>query len=531
MGIALRPCKLYEKGIFCEMSSEEVWNSLKTCIKKAVSLTKGKDIKGIGFTALPALVTLDKDAKPLTASTSRNPNINVIIHFDKRSCLEALKIAKTRHSLLRYLGDNIHADIYETKLLWLKNNLREECWDKVGHFFSLTDFLTWKATGSLVRSSSTLRSLWSYEITANGKEGWNAQYFTEIGIPEVADDNFKMIGSQIQRPGTPIENGLSENLAIELGLPPHLPVPSGLPDMYAGCLGIIGCNVKEITDDVTRRLCIVYDMKSASQFVVSHEPHFITGVRGPFLDCVLPNKWLNHAGQTTAESILEYIIDTHPASAEIRKQIAEMHIHKYLNKILKTIAQKKNLTARTFLTRYVHVLPDINGNHSPLADPYIRGMISGLTGSYSQESLAILYLAAMQSIAYSSKHIISTMTQNGHDIRSVIIGGHMGKNSLFASIHRDITRLPVVIPDEPKCKLMGAAILAGIASQYFRDFDHAMQEMCGSGQVLLPDDDSELIEYHEKKYQVFLKMYDHQLEYRRIMGDVKEETVHVFHEA
>lgn len=33
------------------------------------------------------------------------------------------------------------------KLLWLKNNLNKQCWEKADKFFDLPDFLTWKATG------------------------------------------------------------------------------------------------------------------------------------------------------------------------------------------------------------------------------------------------------------------------------------------------------------------------------------------------------------------------------------------------
>ncbi|ERL88327.1 hypothetical protein D910_05714, partial [Dendroctonus ponderosae] len=332
--------------------------------------------------------------------------------------------------------------------------------------------------------------------------------------------------------------------------------------------------------------------------------------------------WLNHAGQTTAESALEYIITAHPATPEMTKQIGHMSVYTYLNKILKIKAQKKKLSATSFLTKDIHVIPDFDGNKSPLSDPSIRGMISGLSLTTSLESLAYLYLATIQSLAYSTRHIMSGLAQQGHEIKCILIGGDLGQNSLFANLQKDVCQMPIVSPQEPRSKLIGAAILdsvlrwqvitqtamsennttiaqfrkeakdaskyflklflsflyhdfrikgfvfskackciyvleaaklsackpanlnmpifrksvdhifykffisifqycgfpAAVASKTFPDFRHASREMCGMGQVVLPTTNADEISYHERKYQVFLKMYDHQLQYRKIMS-------------
>ncbi|CAH1127949.1 unnamed protein product [Ceutorhynchus assimilis] len=503
------------------MSSENVWTNLIKCIKAVTTKLEPTDhIKGIGFISVAGLVCLDEKGQPVTASTSNDPNINIILHYDPRSKLEARTIYKTHHERLRYRGERLQPDMHESMLMWLKNNLKENCWDKVGHFMDVTDFLTWKATGSLVRSSCCLSAKWSYVTSLSGVPSWDAQFFKEIGIPEVAENDFRKIGSEVQTPGKPLADGLLEAVAKEMKLPPKLPVATGMTEPYAGCLGLIGCQIPDnIAEDFTSRTCIIVGLTSASHFIFSREPRFVKGTRGPFRDSVLPNMWLNHAEQTTAESILQFIIDSHPATTVIKKQIAEMHIHKYLNKILKSMAQKSKQKDRAFLSKHLHISPDYDGNRCPLGDPRIRGMFSGLTFSRSQESLALIYLAAMQSVAYSSRHISSNFTQFGHDARCILIGGNLGKNSVFAQLHKDICQLPIVIPEEPRCMLLGAAILAGVASNYFHNFKHAMQEMCGLGKLVLPDKDTEVVKYHDKKYEVFLKMYDHQMEYRRIMGD------------
>lgn len=48
--------------------------------------------------------------------------------------------------MLKYVGGKISPEMETPKLLWLKRNMKKECWDKAGLFFDLPDFLTWRAT-------------------------------------------------------------------------------------------------------------------------------------------------------------------------------------------------------------------------------------------------------------------------------------------------------------------------------------------------------------------------------------------------
>lgn len=55
----------------------------------------------------------------------------------------------------------------------------------------------------------------------------------------------------------------------------------------------------------------------------------------------------------------------------------------------------------SLLTKDFHVWPDFHGNRSPLADPTMKGMITGLTINSSEENLALLYLATLQGLSVS----------------------------------------------------------------------------------------------------------------------------------
>ena len=64
------------------------------------------------------------------------------------------------------------------------------------------------------------------------------------------------------------------------------------------------------------------------------------------------------------------------------------------------------------LTAGFHVWPDFHGNRCPLANPNLRGMMSGLTlGMASREDLALKYLATLQALAYGTRMIVDQLTK------------------------------------------------------------------------------------------------------------------------
>lgn len=81
------------------------------------------------------------------------------------------------------------------------------------------------------------------------------------------------------------------------------------------------------------------------------------------------------------------------------------HVFEYLNQQLANMTADKKLESVHYLTKDLHVWPDLHGNRSPLADPKIKGMICGLTMSSTVDNLALAYLAFIQalSVSFSSK--------------------------------------------------------------------------------------------------------------------------------
>lgn len=89
------------------------------------------------------------------------------------------------------------------KLLWLRENL-PEIYRSAVNFFDLTDFLTWKMTGALDRSSCTVTCKWTYLAKDNR---WDESFFRQIGLEDLVEDGFARIGRSVVHPGTALGRG------------------------------------------------------------------------------------------------------------------------------------------------------------------------------------------------------------------------------------------------------------------------------------------------------------------------------------
>uniref|UniRef100_H3AH81 FGGY carbohydrate kinase domain containing n=1 Tax=Latimeria chalumnae TaxID=7897 RepID=H3AH81_LATCH len=134
-----------------EQSSNDIWNACCTVTKKVVQGIHTGQVRGIGFDATCSLVVLDKDFCPLAVNVDGVNNRNVVMWMDHRAVSQVDRINRTNHAVLKFVGGVMSVEMQPPKLLWLKENLRDVCWDQAGHFFDLPDFLSWKATGATTR--------------------------------------------------------------------------------------------------------------------------------------------------------------------------------------------------------------------------------------------------------------------------------------------------------------------------------------------------------------------------------------------
>lgn len=506
------------KPDFYQQSSEDIWSAVIYTVQSVCNdagVTED-DIGGMGFDATCSLVIRDKQGKPLSVCPEGTPECDVIMWMDHRASEETQSINATKHDVLKYTGGGISVEMEPPKLLWLKRNLKEQCWDKASHMFDLCDFLTWRATGSFTRSVCSVTAKWTY----TKEKQFDQKFYQLIGLADLCQNNFEKIGNHIQPQGQPCGSGLTSQAATELRLKPGTPVSVGIIDAHCAAIGCLGCIPKDSSitlPSLTSRVAMISGT-STCHMQLSNDAIFVPGVWGPNWSVILPGFWSAEGGQSAAGKLMDFVIETHSSYQETLKQAQSrnQHITDYLFELLNTEAKNQGLSSVAELTRELHMWPDFHGNRSPLADHTLKGMISGLTLRSDSVGLAILYLATVQALAYSTHHILSTMRSSGHHPDVLYICGGLRKNRLYIQTHADATGLPVVVPDEKESVLLGAAILGATAAGLHPTIQACMEKMCGKGEVTLPNSRDTL--YHRRKYAVFLQMYKDQRKYRDIMN-------------
>ncbi|HET9146879.1 MAG TPA: FGGY-family carbohydrate kinase, partial [Acetobacteraceae bacterium] len=473
--------------------------------------------RGIGFDATCSLVALDAEGNPVSVSPDDAPEQDVILWADHRALDQAERINQGGHDVLSYVGGRISLEMQTPKLLWLREN-RPQAWARAAFFFDLPDFLTWRATGADSRSLCSTVCKWTY---LGHENRWDEAYFRAIGLADLADEGFRRIGTRILPMGERVGAGLTAKAAAELGLPPGIPVGTSAIDAHAGGIGVIGAALDGAAPDdeaLARRLALIGGTSSC-HMAVSREPSFVPGIWGPYFSAMIPGLWLNEGGQSATGALIDHVVTGHaayPALAEAARQAGQT-IYQALNERLEALASAMPFPAA--LTAELHVLPDFHGNRSPLADPTLRGMISGLTLSSGADDLALLYLATIQAIAYGTRHIIETLNGNGYAIDTILATGGGTKNPVFLREHADATACRLVLPRESEAVLLGAAILGAVAGGAHADIRAAMAGMSGVGATIAPGD-GRVRAYHEAKYRVFRRMIEDQRACRELMREV-----------
>ncbi|ROW04237.1 hypothetical protein VSDG_00853 [Cytospora chrysosperma] len=530
-----------------EQSTTDIWNAICNCVQKVVkdSLVKPSTIKGLGFDATCSLAVFSHDTDepvPVTGPDFKNDgnDRNVILWLDHRPIEETEKINATGHNLLRYVGGTMSVEMEIPKVLWLKNHMAPELFDRC-KFYDLADALTHMATGNETRSfCSTVCKQGFVPVGVDGSvKGWQEDFYHSIGLGDLVKDNFKRVGGVNGVNGTYLSAGelvgaLSEKAGKQLGLPAGIAVGSGVIDAYAGWIGTVGAKVHlgpdRLDDSVAKndvsqaftRLAAVAGT-STCHLAMSPEAVFVPGVWGPYRDVLIPGYWMAEGGQSATGELLKYMLETHPAYAETKASANALgsNIYDFLNKHLQEMSAKEKAPFMGYLTRHYFFYGDLWGNRSPIADPNMRGAVIGMSSDKTQNGLALLYYSVMEFIALQTRHIIETMNKSGHTILSIFMSGSQCQNDILMDLIATACDMPVLVPRYVNAAVVHGAAMLGAKAASGDDEGNTeslwsiMDRMSKPGKTVRADADPAKKKLLEVKYEVFLEQCRTQREYRK----------------
>ena len=117
----------------------------------------------------------------------------------------------------------------------------------------------------------------------------------------------------------------------------------------------------------------------------------------------------------------------------------------------------------------VYVIPAFSGLGAPWWQSDVRGAVVGLTFATTR---AHFLRAALESIAFQVKDLVDAMTNaTGTPLREIAADGGPTKNSLLMQLQADLLRSPIVCTEVEDASAFGAAIVCGLATGMWHNFD------------------------------------------------------------
>lgn len=490
LGRAEHPIDMHRLDAFrAEHDSEQIWQAVSAAVQGALQAANARasDVAGISFDATCSLVVRDRQGGQLSVSADGDRRWDTVVWLDHRAIAEAAECTATKHLVLDYFGGVMSPEMQVPKLMWLKRHL-PETWQRAGHFFDLADFLTWKASGSLNRSQSTLTCKWTY--LGHVEPGWQRDFLAAVGLPDLIErgalpERASPVGADL--------GPLTAAAANALGLTTACRVGAGVIDAHAGVLGALGALATR-RGEIDSHLCLI---AGTSNCVLALAPDArpIPGMWGPYYGAILPDCWLTEAGQSVSGGLLDHVIRWHRAGGE-----PDSSSHRAIVERIGVLREAEGFD----LAGRLHVLPDFHGNRSPLADPSALGVISGLTLDSDFDSLCRLYWRTAVALALSVRQNLEALAARGYGVDTLLLGGGHSRNGLLVELYADATGCTIIEPTAPDAVLLGTAMIAATAAGIYRTLADAARAMQQPGRPRAPN--PKAAARYERDYRILLEM-------------------------
>lgn len=133
--------------------------------------------------------------------------------------------------------------------------------------------------------------------------------------------------------------------------------------------------------------------------------------------------------------------------------------------IIRTAAESETAAMSVQDTNGVYVVPAFSGLGAPYWDQYARGTIVGITRGFNKDHLI---RATLESIAYQTYDVLKAMEKDAKvTIKELKVDGGASSNQFLIQFQSDILDVRVNRPSCIETTALGAAYLAGLATNYW----------------------------------------------------------------
>lgn len=452
--IAVREYPLYfPKPGWSEQNPEDWYSAI---IDGIAELTKDCDksqVDGISFSGqMHGMVILDEEDKVIRPA---------ILWNDGRTQAECdyLNNEIGQAKISSYTANKALTGFTAPKVLWVKKN-EPENFKKIKKLMLPKDYIAYKMSGVHCTDVSDASGMLLFDVE---HKCWSKEMLDICGLNE---SQVAKVFESYQVVGT-----LTEKAAKELGLPTTCKVIAGGGDQAVGAVGTgtVGdgmCSVSLGTSGVVfiaSKKFAVDAHNSLHSFAHADGKYHFMGV---MLSAAASNKWW-----------MDGIIGTKEYGKE-QKGITKLGENN------------------------VYFLPYLMGERTPHNNPNARATFIGMTMDTTREDMT---QAVLEGVAFALRDSFEITKSFGVKVDRIRINGGGAKSPLWCKIMANVLNVKVDKINSEEGPAFGAAILAAVGCGQYASVEEATGKLIKVTETT--DQDAELVEKYNKKYDVFKSLY------------------------
>lgn len=424
---------------WAEQDPVDWWEASTVAIRKVVkeSGIDATSVSGIGLSGqMHGSVFLDSE---------KNVIRPCILWCDQRTAPQCKQITEKvgTKNLSEWVANPALPGFTAPKVIWLKDN-EPERYAAVRTLLLPKDYVNLRMTGELATEVSDASGTLLFDVR---RRAWSAEILEELEIPV---EWLPRVFESCEAIGT-----LTEEAADATGLPAGTVVAAGGADNACGALGMGVTSPGDVAVSIGT---------SGTVLAPTREPISDPGMRLHSFCHAIGGTWYLMGVMLSAGMSLRWF----------RDQLGEPE---------RTLALQQDKDPYELLSRKAAeapagcdglvFLPYLTGERTPHADPCARGVFFGLDLTKTR---AHVVRSVMEGVVFGLNDSLEIMRELGVSLSNVVAAGGGARSALWREMQADVFDIPIVTPRESDASMLGAALLAGVASGVYT----SIEEACGT---------------------------------------------------
>ena len=367
----------------------------------------------------------------------------------------------TEERIFGLCGNPVQPGYTWPKIIWYREH-RPEVFAKTEKILQSNSYIVYRMTGEITQDLSQGYGLACFDMR---KGCWDDGMCEALGIPR------KILPEIV--PCHQIVGKLTKEAAEQTGLTEGIPVAAGGLDAACGTLGagVVSPGQTQEQGGQAGGMSICIDCYAA-------DPRLILGFHA------VPGRWLLQGGTTGGGGALKWLRET--ICPEL--SFAEM------SSLAETAEPGSGGVA---------FLPYMAGERSPIWNPDACGVFFGLNFGTTR---AQMIRACMEGVAYALRHNLETAETAGARADTLRAMGGSANSRIWTQIKADVTGHRIEVPGSDTATTLGAAMLAGVGTGVWRNFEEAAGQTVRVNRTVEPDPAAR--EIYDMGYRIYRRLYE-----------------------